>query len=43
MQDLSATTFCIPLVHKHSLTAYAITNEVHWHDNVAQHAGVETV
>ena len=43
MQDLSVTTFCIPLVDKHSPIAYAIINEVHWHDNVAQHAGVETV
>ena len=43
MQDLSATTFCIPLVDKHSLIAYAIINEVHWHDNMEQHAGVETV
>ena len=43
MQNLSATTFCISLVDKHSPIAYAIINEVHWHDNVAQNADLETV
>ena len=43
MQDLPVTTFCILVVDKDSVIPYAIINQVHWHDNVAQHAGVEIV
>ena len=43
MKDLSATTFCVPLVYKHSPLAYSIVNEVHWYSDVAQHSGIETV
>ena len=43
MKDLSATTFCVPLVYKHSPLAYSIVNNVHWYSNVAQHSGIETV
>ena len=43
MKDLSATTFCVPLIHKHSPLAYSIVNEVHWYSSVAQHSGIETV
>ena len=43
MQDLLVTTFCILVVDKNSVIPYAITNQGHWHDNVAQHAGVEIV
>ena len=41
--DLSVSTFCVPVVDKHSLLAYALINEVHWHDPDAQHSGNETV
>ena len=43
MRDLSSTTFCVPLVDKHSPIAYSIINEIHWHHSVAKHSGVETV
>ena len=43
MTDLCATTFCVPLISKHSPIAYSIVNEVHWFHPVAMHAGVETV
>ena len=43
MQDLSAATFCVPIVDKHSPLAYAIINDVRWNDKVAQHSGIETV
>ena len=43
MKDLSATSFCVPLIHKHSPLAYSIVNEIHWHSSVAQHSGIETV
>ena len=43
MQDLSAATFCIPIVDKHSPLAYAIINDIHWDNKVAQHSGAETV
>ena len=43
MQDLSAATFSLPIVDKHSPLAYAIIKDIHWNDKVAQHSGVETV
>ena len=43
MKDLSSTTFCVPLVFKHSPLAFSIINEVHWYSDVAKHSGVETV
>ena len=43
MKDLSATTFCVPIIDKHSPLANSIVNEVHWNDKVAKHSGVETV
>ena len=43
MQDLCATTFCVPLVYKHSPLAYSIVNEIHWFSDVAKHSGPETI
>ena len=43
MIDLSETTFCVPLVESNSPIASSIVNEIHWHHNIAQHAGNETV
>ena len=43
MKDLSATTFCVPLVYKHSPLAYSIVSEIHWYSSVAQHSGIETM
>ena len=42
MQDLSSTTFCVPLIEKYSPLAYSIINEVHWFHESAKHSGVET-
>ena len=42
MKDLSTTTFCVPVIDKHSPVAYAIVNEVHWYDDVVKHRGIET-
>ena len=42
MQDLTSTSFCVPVVDKYSPLAYSIINEVHWHSQVAKHSGVET-
>jgi hypothetical protein len=42
MKDLTMSTFCVPLIEKHSPLAYSLINEVHWYDSVAMHAGVET-
>ena len=42
MKDLSASTFCVPVVDKFSPVAYSIINEVHWHNKVVKHSGVET-
>ena len=41
--DLTTSSFCVPLVEKNSPLAYAIINEVHWHDPDACHSGNETV
>ena len=43
MHDLVPSTFCIPIVDKHSPLAYAVINEVHWFNKIAKHKGVETV
>ncbi len=42
MRDLTNSTFCVPLIDRHSPIAFSLINEIHWHDNVAMHAGVET-
>ena len=42
MKDLSTTTFCVPVIDKHSPVAYAIVNEVLWYDDVVKHSGIET-
>ena len=43
MKDLCSSTFCVPIVNKHSPVAYSIINETHWHNKSAMHSGVETV
>ena len=43
MKDLTATTFCVPVLEKHSPIAYSIISEVHWRNQNAKHGGVETV
>ena len=41
--DLDMTTFFVPLVDKNSPLAYALVNEIHWHNDEARHSGNETV
>ena len=43
MMDLCETSFCVPLVESHSPIAASIVNEIHWHHDIAKHAGNETV
>ena len=43
MKDLQATTFCVPILEKHSPIAYSIVSEIHWYNQNAKHGGVETV
>ena len=43
MRDLAADTFCVPIIYKHSLLAYSLINEVHWHLKAAMHSRIETV
>ena len=43
MKDLTATSFCVPLVEKVSPVAYSVVNDIHWHHETAQHCGIETV
>ena len=43
MKDLCSSTFCVPLVYKHSSLAYSIVNKIHWHSAAAKHSGIETV
>ena len=42
MKDLSADTFCVPLLEKYSLIAYSITMDVHWNHSMVKHSGIET-
>jgi len=41
MKDLSSTSFCVPIIDKHSPLAYSIINDVHWYSEI-KHQGVET-
>ena len=43
MKDFSSSTFCVPVIYKHSPLAYSIVNDVHWNSKAAKHSGVETV
>ena len=43
MKDLTATSFCVPLVDRHSPIAYSLVSDVHWNHPTARHCGVETV
>lgn len=43
MKDLSASTFCVPVVDRYSPLAYCIINEVHWYNSTVKHSGVESV
>ena len=42
MKDLQSTTFCVPVLDKHSPISYAIINDVHWNDPVVKHSGIES-
>ena len=42
MKDLQQTSFCVPIIDKHSPLASSIVTEIHWY-NIAKHAGIETV
>ena len=43
MIDLSASTFCVPILDSHSPLAYSIIEDIHWHDKTVKHSGVESV
>ena len=42
MIDLSADTFCVPVIDKYSPVAYSVVNEIHW-NGLVKHSGVESV
>ena len=42
MHDLASTSFCVPVLERHSPIAYAIVN-VHWNDRTVRHCGIETM
>ena len=43
MLGLSASTFCVLLVYRHSPIAYSIVDFIPWYHKDAKHCGVETV
>lgn len=43
MKDLCPTTFCVPMMYKHSPLAFSLVNEVHWYSSSTNHSGIETV
>ena len=43
IKDLKQTSFCVPIINKHSPLAYIIVNEIHWYNNIAKYAGIEAV
>ena len=40
--DLIKSSFCVPIIDRHSPVAYSIVNEVHWYHPDVWHAGVES-
>ena len=42
MKDLTSTSFCVPLIDRHSPLAYSIAMYFHWYDNTVKHCGIET-
>ena len=42
MKDLTATSFCVPVIDKHSPIAYSIVTYYHWNNGLVKHAGIET-
>ena len=42
MKDLSATTFCVPILDRFSPIAYSISMDVHWNNATVKHSGIET-
>ena len=42
MKDLSATTFCVPILDGFSPIAYSISMNVHWNNATVKHSGIET-
>ena len=42
MLNLSSTTFCVPVIDRHSPVAFSIVSDVHWNSRIAKHTGVET-
>ena len=42
MLDLSAGSFVVPVVERHSPLAYSIVDQVHWYHASAKHCGIET-
>ena len=43
MKDLTATSFCVPVVDRYSPVAISICNDIHWNHDSAQHTGPDTV
>ena len=43
MKDLVSSTFCVPVIEKHSPIAYSIVSEIHWHNKTVKHSGIESV
>ena len=41
--DLTSISFCVPIVDARSPFAYIVINEIHWYNEDALHAGVETI
>ena len=42
MTDLCSTSFCVPVLDRHSPLAYSIVSDVHWNSRISKHAGIET-
>ena len=40
--DLTKSSFCVPIVDRHSPVAFSVVNEVHWYHPDVWHAGVES-
>ena len=43
MKDLVETTYCVPIIEKHSPITYSFISEIHWHDKTVMHSGDECI
>ena len=42
MKNLCPTSFCVPIIDRHSPVTFSLVSDIHWNNNISRHAGIET-